>query len=190
MLTVYFDFKSPASYLALRPTLRLAERLGVEVDWQPFKTTERELPEHRAAETAGQSHRRVRAESRRMIHIKYAALQGIDLRFPAIPGETELALAVLTQMEGDRLPFVKLAFEAYWTDHQDLNAPDIVSALLRETGNSTDTFDPGLARHALDKAQTNAEELGIVDAPAYLVGEQIFIGREHLPWIENVLTSR
>ena len=35
-LTVYIDFKSPYAYLAVEPTRRLAEELGITIDWQPF----------------------------------------------------------------------------------------------------------------------------------------------------------
>ena len=35
MLTVYIDFKSPESYLALQPLLALAEETGCGLRWQP-----------------------------------------------------------------------------------------------------------------------------------------------------------
>ena len=33
---VYIDIKSPYACLALAPTLAMAERLGIEIDWRPF----------------------------------------------------------------------------------------------------------------------------------------------------------
>ena len=94
MLTVYVDFKSPEAYLALQPTLALAARHKIDLDWRPFRTVEREVPLLADKETVGESHRRVRAASQRALSIKYAKLQGIDLHFPPQVGSTDLALGV------------------------------------------------------------------------------------------------
>ena len=35
-ITAYIDYKSPYAYLAVDPTIAMADELGVEVDWRPF----------------------------------------------------------------------------------------------------------------------------------------------------------
>ena len=121
MLTVYLDFKSPAAYLAMKPTLALADRLGFDLDWMPFRTVERDVPKLGQEETVGESHRRVRAASQRALNEKYAQHQGIDLEYPDEAGGTDLALGVLAELRGDRLGFIQAAFGAYWADHADLD---------------------------------------------------------------------
>ena len=185
MLTVYLDFKSPAAYLALKPTLALAERLSIDIDWQPFRTVERDIPKLGKDETVGESHRRVRAASQRALNQKYARHQGLNLTYPAIIGSTDLALGVLSEIDGDKLPFVTASFEAYWREHADLDNAKVVRALLEASGYDHN-HDLSNAWEALDRAQVSAEEAGIVDAPAYVIEEQIFVGREHLPWIEEI----
>lgn len=185
MLTVFIDFKSPAAYLAMAPTLALIERLSLDVRWCPFRTLERDVPNLGKEETVGERHRRVRAESQRALAIKYAALQGIDLVFPARPGSTDLALGVLALVDYDPLPFLQGAFNAYWHAHANLDDMAVVQALVQEsgvrlTGNLAD------ARAALEQAEERAEAAGIVGAPAYVIDDQIFVGREHLPWIEEI----
>ncbi len=189
MLTVYIDFKSPGAYLAIAPTLALAERLSIEIDWKPFRTIEREVPKLGQEETVGESHRRVRAASQRALAVKYATHQGIDLRFPPTPGSTDLALGVLARLEGDVLPFVRGAFNAYWQAHVNLDDMAVVHALLQESGVA---YSGSLAdaRAVMDEAQTQAEEAGIVGAPAYVIADQIFVGREHLPWIEELARAQ
>lgn len=189
MLTVYVDFKSADAYLALRPTLALAERLSLDIDWRPFRTVERDVPQLREQETVGESHRRVRAASQRALAIKYAAHQGIDLQFPSRVGETDLALGVLAQLQDDRLPFIQAAFAHYWTAHGDLNDPAQVSPLLTQLG-VPDTVRIDVAHETLAGAQDSAEEAGIVGAPAYVIADQIFVGRQHLPWIEELATEQ
>ena len=188
MLIVYLDFKSPGAYLAMTPTLALIDRLGLEVDWKPFQTIERDIPKLGKEETVGESHRRVRAASQRALAIKYAAHQGIELRFPKQPGVTNLALGVLAEIVGDPLPFIRGAFNAYWEVHANLNDLAVVHALLQESG--VDYRGSLSAAHeALDVAQAQAEDAGIVGAPAYIIEEQSFVGREQLPWIEEIATS-
>lgn len=185
MLTVYIDFKSAASYLALKPTLALAERLAIEIDWKPFRTAEREVPPAAPRETVGQRHRRVRIASQRKTAIKYAAHQGIDLSFPEDPGSTDLALAALSVIETDPLPFIRAGFDAYWQDKVNLDDQATVQNLIDQS-NTRLSADLGEACDRFESAQEAAETDGIVGAPAYVIADQIFIGREHLPWIEEL----
>lgn len=185
MLTVYIDFKSPGAYLAMAPTLAFADRYKLPINWRPFRTVERDVPKLGKEETVGESHRRVRAASQRALAIKYAAHQGIDLRFPEPAGDTDLALGVLAKIERDPMPFIHGAFNAYWHAHADLNDMAVVHALLQESG-VTYRGSLASAQNDLNTAQEQAEDAGIVGAPGYVIAEQIFVGREHLPWIEEI----
>jgi 2-hydroxychromene-2-carboxylate isomerase len=188
MLTVYIDFKSPASYLALDPTLALAERVGIAVSWRPFRTHERDIPDQVEDESVARTHRRVRAEATRATHIKYAVLRGMDLRFPTVAHDTDLALGILSELSGDPIDYIRAAFAAYWERHLDLNTESVVVDLIKTSGVSHGgTLSTALA--SLDAAQAEAEEQGVVDAPAYVIDGQVFIGRQHLPWIEETARS-
>jgi 2-hydroxychromene-2-carboxylate isomerase len=188
MLTVYIDFKSPASYLALDPSLALAERLGIAVTWRPFRTHERDIPDHVVDESVALIHRRVRAEAVRATHIKYAGLRGIDLRFAPVAHDTDLALGVLSELSGDPIDYIRAAFTAYWDRHLDLNTEQVVGDLIKTSAVSYSGALSTVAA-ALDAAQAEAEERGVVDAPAYAIDGQVFIGRQHLPWIEEIARS-
>lgn len=188
MLTLYIDFKSPAAYLAIAPTVSLADRLSIPIEWRPFRTVERDVPRLGKEETVGESHRRVRAESQRAIAIKYAAHQGLSLTFPEHAGQSDLALGALAELRGDRLGFIGAAFEAYWTAHADLDDPDIVARLIADSAaEHPGTFEATRAR--LEAEQEAAEAAGIVGAPAYVIKDQVFVGREHLPWIEALASA-
>ena len=187
MLTVYIDFKSAQSYLAIKPTLELAGRLNLAIDWRAFRTVERDVPKVGADETVGERHRRVRAASQRALSIKYASHQGLELNFPDALGASDLALGALSLLAGDKLPFIEAAFEAYWVRHRDLDDAETVLSLLDQIGAAP--LDLSSARAALIGAQGSAEEAGIVGAPAYVIADQIFVGREHLPWIEEIATA-
>lgn len=173
----------------MKPTLALAERHALEIDWQPFRTVERDIPKLGKEETVGESHRRVRAAALRDQAIKYARHQGITLQYPPVLGSTDLALGVLANWHGDPLPFIAAAFKAYWQDHANLDDPAVVERLLDRLEQPM-TFAPETLSVALDQALEHADEIGIVGAPGYVIDDQIFVGREHLPWIEDIVVNK
>ena len=189
MLTVYIDFKSPASYLAINPILSLVERHGIALAWKPFRTAEREVPTITDNTLVAQMHRSVRAASRCAIHQKYAAYQGINLQFPESTGNTDLALGALALISGDPLPFIKAAFSAYWSDHADLNDSTVLATLVSTTVAENFVLNEKKCSDALESSQFETDQLGIVDAPAFIIQDQLFIGREHLPWIDEILRT-
>lgn len=186
MLTAYIDFKSAGSLLALDPVLALAERHNVPIDWRPFHTAPRDLPETGADRAVIASHHQVRQQSIRRTDAFYASLRGIELRFPEQEGSTELALGTLAEIEGKRLPFIRAAFNAYWEQHRNLDDPAVVAELLA-TSAADHAGELGATREAFAAAQAEAEQAGVVEAPAFVIADQLFIGRQHLPWIEELM---
>ena len=188
MLNVYIDFKCPASYLALRPTLALTGRLGVRASWRAYSSAERETPAEGADPAVIASHQRVREASVREIHARCAERQGLDMRFDGPRRSADLALGALEGIDGDRTGFVTAAFEAFWRDQADLDDEAAVSALIRQTGTAPQGA-VAAARARLEAAQSEAENIGVFATPIYVLGDQLFWGREHLPWIEEILTA-
>ena len=188
MLPVYIDFKSPSAYLAMAPTLALATRHELEIAWRPFRTVERDVPRLGQEETVGESHRRVRASALREQAIKYARHQDITLAYPSELGSTDLALGILATWTGDRLPFIQAAFRAYWQDHANLDDPNTIAQILADLGQPAE-ISKAEVLEALDLALDHADEVGIGGAPGYVIQDQIFVGREHLPWIEDLIVT-
>lgn len=190
MLRIYIDFKSPAACLAMAPTFALAQKLGLTFEYLPFRTRQSAIPEQKSDETKGETHRRVRALARRDTHLKYAALQGTSMTFRDEPGETDVALAALLCVQPSPEKFMQAAFAAYWAGQQNLNYASVIKDLLGSAGYDASTFDAEKHLAERDAVQQEAEDLGVIDTPAYVLDGQIFIGREHLPWIEALLTGR
>ena len=190
-MQLYIDFKCPSSYLALRPTLALSEQLGVPIGWHPMRSYQSPLMDEKPHEEVGQRHRRVRALARQKTHQLYAQVQNLSLNFRNPPTNTDMALAALCLLGddgSDPLPFITAAFEAYWTGDADLNDARSVAALSGAPDlQNGDDSDGASAR--LEAALSEAEERGIFTSPSYVVSEQIFVGREHLPWIRELLQT-
>lgn len=187
MLRIYIDFKSPAAFLAMKPTLALQEKLGLTLEFLPFRTSQWAIPDEKNEETRGEAHRRVRALARRDTHLKYAALQDTPMTFRDEPGETDAALAALLLVQSAPEKFISSAFAAYWTGQADLNDASVVRSLLDGRGYDASAFDVEKHLAELATVQQEAEEIGIIDTPAYVIDGQIFVGREHLPWLETLL---
>ncbi len=187
---IFIDFKSIASYLCVKPTLVAAAAGGFNLVWQPFSTRVKELPDVREDETKGETHIRVRETARRAIHQRYARGQGIELEFPDKFGATELALAGLhwlTQHSPDAVErYIDACFTRYWHTHPDLNDLSTVQQLLEASGAATVAFAAETAIAEFERWQDQSVERGVIDAPAYFVADQMFIGREHLPWITQL----
>jgi 2-hydroxychromene-2-carboxylate isomerase len=187
--SLYTDFKSAPAYLAMRPTLALLERHGLSADWLPFDTRQHPLQPARPDENRTETHLRVRAQQRRETCLKYAAIQGVPMTYPETPGSTVCALAALLYVADSPVPFITGAFHAYWSDGRDLDAPEVVTSILRDTGYDAGGFKPEAWSEPLALNQREAEDLGVFDTPMFIIGEQPFLGREQLPWIESLLTN-
>ncbi len=192
MITIYTDFKSPAAYLALKPTLALLKEFGVDCKWLPYTYNAKQeiVPPQNPNETKTETHFRIRAKLRRETHLRYAGVQNTPMTFPNVPGSTDIALAALLAVERNPIPFVEAAFKSYWVDQADLNDAQTVLELMNAHGHAVSAEDLGEALEKLPAHQLAAEEAGIVDAPAYVIDDQIFIGREHLPWIRSILKEK
>lgn len=185
MLTVAIDFKSPASYLAFEPTLALARDTGVQIDWLPFSVRPFSVPDEQIGETVGDRHRRVRAMAQRETWLRYAAVQGRDMNFAQVPAGSDAALGAMAAINGDPGPFIAAAFTAYWQKQADLDDHATVASLLSSVGKPVS--DASLSSAKLQRARARAVENGIFDAPTYLFGGELFVGREHLPWIRSLI---
>lgn len=187
MLTVTIDFKSPASYLALEPTLQLAQETGVSIDWLPFSVRGFSIPDEQGDETVGDRHRRVRAVAQRDTYLHYANVQGREMHFSKTPAGSDLALAAMAGIEGDPVPFMRAAFAAYWIEQLDLEDGAVVEALFSSVHMDLPDMDEAQAK--LASIRDKAEASKIFECPSYVIQDQLFVGREHLPWIRSLITT-
>ncbi len=187
-LTVAVDIKSPECYLALSPTRALARDLDIDIDWLPIVTP----PRRPAPEGDGRSarHKRHRVAYRQRDLARYAKAAGLTLRDPERGPDSSLVGAAMLAAKahsGRALhAFLDLAFERYWNVALDIEDPDAVAAALREIG----VPDAPVASGTFAALQESLAAAGLFDAPAYLVDEEVFFGRAHLPMIRWILEGR
>lgn len=183
-----FDFASTASLLALKPTLALVDDLGVAIEWRPFPTeAPRGVPQPKADETVAERHARVRAEYQAADFARYAKAQGLDVRRDAVGVDSRLASLACLQARGDGVAraFVEHVFREFWGGRLDIGEREALNAALAEVGGKPMSEDSLQAKHAEERASLS--ERGVHSVPAYLVADQLFLGRQHLPMIRWLL---
>lgn len=187
-LTVTLDVKRPECYLALAPTRALAAELGIAVDWLPTTAS----PHRRPPPGSGRSERHLQhraAYNARDIE-RYARVQGLTIQdIYRDPDSTRFGMAMLAakaHSDGALRAFLDRAFAAYWSTRLDIEDGAALRRLLAQVGVTEFTEDA--AGLAAVRARTERE--GLFNAPAYLVGDEVFFGHAHLPMIRWLLTGR
>ena len=187
-LTVAVDIKSPECFLALAPTRALARDLDLDIDWLPIVTAPRRpAPE---GDDRGSRHKRHRVTYRQRDLARYARAAGLTLRDPDRSPDSSLVGAAMLAAKAHSArtlhAFLDIAFERYWKTELDIEDRDAIAATLREVGVS----DPPEAPDAFAALQDSLAAAGLFDAPAYLVDEEVFFGRAHLPMVRWILEGR
>lgn len=202
-LAVYIDLKSPYAFVALEPTRAVARRAGVRIDWRPFTL---DIPSYlgsarldrqgRVAEsdrtpTQWSGVRYAYRDARR-----YASLQGKTLRGTVkIWDSSGAGIAMLwAKRQGDETfdRFVDDAYARFWRRELDIEAPAVLEEALARAGAPIDGFreylgGEGRAEH--DALNAAAFEAGVFGVPTYLVGDEMWFGREHLPRVAWLLAG-
>ncbi len=197
-LTVMLDIRHPSAYLALHPAAALANELDIEINWLPFVVPPLLPPSTPGPEDdRGIRHRRNRAQAIAREIQTYAEVQGLVLRDyyrDPDPAAVNLAWLWLRERHRDRLlPWLAEAFRAYWTLELDPSSEAAVAELIDSLDGHGSEFLAWCADDGPFAAQLLADELrerGLFGVPCYLVEDEVFLGRQHLPMIRWILQGR
>ncbi len=193
-LEFFFDFGSPASYLAYTQLPKLVADTGATLTLRPmllggvFKATGNSSPVSVPAK--GQWMRGDLA--------RWAQRYGVMFEFnPAFPINT------LTLMRGaiglqlrqpERLKaYCDVVFAALWQQQQNLGDPAVLAATLTAAGFEPDAFvaltaDPEV-KAALVAGTEEAVARGVFGAPTCFVGDAMFFGQDRLDFVREALLA-
>ena len=191
----YFDFGSPAAYLAWTQLPGLCAEAGAELVFKPmllggvFQATGNRSP----AEVPAKG-RYVRGDFER-----HAARYGVPLRFnPHFPINTLVlmrgATALQMQDGGARFDdYCATVFRAMWVDEKNMNDPAVVGAVLQGAGFDATEFLALVGQQPVkDRLKAVTEEAvarGVFGAPTMFVGAQMFWGQDRLEWVREALAA-
>jgi 2-hydroxychromene-2-carboxylate isomerase len=200
-LAVYIDLKSPYAYLAIDPTRAMARQVGATIDWRPFTL---DIPSYLGS--ARLDERGSLAASQRspqqwsgvryayMDARRYANLTGKIVRGTVKIWDSSLAgISMLWARDHARLDaYLDEVYPRFWRRELDIEDPGVLEAVLRDAGAPIDGFrayaeGPGRDEH--DQLNEAAFAAGVFGVPTYLVGDEMWFGREHLPRVAWLLTG-
>ncbi|MCE2390183.1 MAG: hypothetical protein J4G09_01730 [Proteobacteria bacterium] len=196
-LRILLDLRHPYAFLALAPAEAFGELLRIDIDWLPQRAPLLKPPEPaREGDDRAARHRRYRARATAREIETYAAAQGLALRDYYRQGDVEAAeLSWLWVRERcpERLPaYLQRLFRAYWALELDASDPGEVAALVEESGADGGPFrdwSAGAGTAALAELRGELRELDLA-TPAYVLDDEVFYGRQHLPMIRWILQGR
>jgi 2-hydroxychromene-2-carboxylate isomerase len=202
-LAVYIDLKSPYAFVAIDPTRAMAASLGVEIDWRPFTL---DIPSYlgsarldakgkvASSKRTPQQWTGVRYAYRDAR--RYANLRGKTVRGTVKIWDSSLAgIAMLWAKEHGTEVFDRFlddAYERFWRRELDIEDLGVLEEVLQRAGAPVGGFreyanGPGRAAHdALNEAAFDA---GVFGVPTFLVGDELWFGREHLPRVAWLLAG-
>ncbi|MFI4985417.1 MAG: DsbA family protein [Solirubrobacterales bacterium] len=172
----YFDLSSPRAYLAAE---RILHVLPAAAEWQPVLA--RDLP---AAETSDAFRCREEEDIFRAEIARRAEELGLQpLRWPhPFPFDSALAMRVATYAKsiGRVVPFAQAAFRQAFAGGRDLQQPDNVLIAAAACEMHPTAVLAGAKLRSVERelaARTaRAAEGGVLDVPAVVVGERVFLG--------------
>ena len=189
----YFDFGSPAAYLAWAQLPALCDEAGAAVLYKPmllgavFQATGNRSP----AEVPAKS-RYVRRDFER-----HAARHGVPFNFnPHFPINTLVLMRGATAMQmqdgGARFgAFCACVFRAMWVDEKNMNDPAVVGAVLQGAGFDAVQFLAAVGQQPVkDRLKAVTEEAvarGVFGAPTFFVGDEMFFGQDRLDLVSRAL---
>ena len=189
----YFDFGSPASYLAYTQLRALCRETGATLVWKPmllggvFQATGNHSPATIPAKGVYTFTDFDRFAKRYGVPLKknpYFPINTLTL----MRGAAGLQLREPTRFE----PYMDAVFGAIWVDAQNLNDPATVADVLQAAG-----FDPAAllaltqdaeVKERLKAATQDAVDRGVFGAPTFFVGDQMFWGQDRLDFVKEALT--
>ena len=194
----YFDFGSPNAFLSHRVIPEIEARTAAKFDYVPillgglFKLTGNQSP---MAAFAGIKHKPAyeALETQRFI-----ARHGIaDFAFnPHFPINTLhlMRSAVAAQDLGVFQAYVDCVYDAMWTRGLDMGQPPIIAQSLAKAGLPAKALleaaqTPSVKQRLLDNTQS-AFDHGAFGSPTFLVGDDLYFGKDRLRDVEEALAAR
>ena len=189
----WFDFGSPAAYLAWTQIPAIEAATGAQAIWRPmllggvFQATGNASPATVPAKGAYTF----------TDFDRFARRYGVPLkRNPHFPINTLALMRGATAMQmqdgGARFgDYCATVFRAMWVDEKNMNDPAVVGAVLQAGGFDAPAFMALVAQPAVkDRLKAVTEEAvarGVFGAPTMFVGEQMFWGQDRIDFLKEAL---
>ena len=202
-VTAYIDYKSPYAFLAKDLAYELERDFPVHVDWLPyvldipsFLGSARVDDSGKVIEEQRNPHQWRRVRYSYMDCRRQARKRGLVIRGPQKIWDSSLAACgmLYAKHEGSAVlrRYHDITFERFWKRELDIEDPGVIGAVLAEAGADAAGLSAYLkeeGREELRRVCRAAEVIGVFGVPSFVLGGELFWGREHLPEIRAILAT-
>jgi 2-hydroxychromene-2-carboxylate isomerase len=183
-LKLFFNFRSPYCYIASKFMFEVFDNYHAKLVWRPLGGwTGRSSPDRA----------RVKVPITRQDVARITRRMGIPMNPPPISTEPTRAGAgsLLAEQKGVLRPYIVEMMRKEWAEGQDIGETEIILQVGEEVG-----LDRGELEQALDsednlallgKNWEEAQDLGVIGVPSFVIGEEIFWGSDRIDYVKDHL---
>ena len=183
-LKVFFNFRSPYCYLVSKTMFGLLEDFNVNLVWRPLGAWDGRSPPDRA---------KVKMPLSRQDVARWARRMGIPCNPP--PPTTDPTPAgrgsLLAEEKGCLREYVIEVMRCEWAGSNDIGQHEVLIPIAESVGLTREEFESVLGDPAsqkkLDDNWLEAQELGVIGVPTFIVNDQLFWGNDRIDFLEEYL---
>ncbi len=191
-VTLYIDYKSPYAYLAKDPAYELERELDLRLKWLPYTLY---IPDFLGSVEERNPHqwRRVRysyMDARRLANRRKLTLRGPQKIFDSSIASIGMLYA---QHHGVFRAYNDLVFERFWKRELEIEDPEVIAGVLKESGadpNGFRDFLAGEGRAEHDRIAKEAEEIGVFGVPMFVYEGELFWGGDRMWMLRERLAGK
>jgi 2-hydroxychromene-2-carboxylate isomerase len=189
-IKLYYDFKSPFTYLAMEPAYKLEETHRVRLRFIPLELAIREAYGGELEQRAQRDWDKVRYLYMDMR--RFANERGMIIRGPQKIFDSRLALmgGLFADRNGRFRPYADRVFERFFKRELNIEDLDALAAVLAEAGLDAAGFHRyagGEGPNDLRAAAAEAERDGVFGVPMFNVAGELFWGNDRVEWVVKKL---
>lgn len=186
----FFDFGSPASYVAWTQLPMLLNRTGADAIYRPM------LLGGVFKETGNTSPMTVKAKGAYVAVdlARCAKMLGVPLVYnSAFPVNTIAVMrgAIAAQEDGYFDEYAPAVWQGMWMDDKNMADPETIGSVLTAAGIDQEKFAARIGEDSIKaKLRENTDEAvsrGVFGAPTFFVGDEMFWGQDRLDHVERAL---
>jgi 2-hydroxychromene-2-carboxylate isomerase len=184
---LYYDYKSPFTYLVMAPAYALEDSYRIRLRYLPF--------DFDIARSFGTVEARDERSWRKVRYLyldarRYANERGLTIRGPQKVFDSRLALmsGIWADRAGRFRPYSDRVFERFFRRELDIEDGAALAAVMKEVGIDAD----GFKRYALSDgprdlkaARDEGERDGVFGVPTFIVAGEPFWGNDRVDWVRK-----
>lgn len=183
-IKLFFNFRSPYCYIASKCMFEVFDDYHANLVWRPLGGwTGRSSPDRA----------KVKVPLTRQDVARITGRMGIPMNPPPLTTEPTKAGAgsLLAEQKGVLRPYIVEMMRQEWAEGQDIGDTEVILQVGESVGldraELRDAIESADNLAQLEKNWEEAQALGVIGVPTFVIGEEIFWGSDRIEYVKNHL---